>query len=143
MQLPFGWLVDKIKGERDDFWFMFVSSIFLALIPILYIFCDTPSKLYAVQFLYGLVSAAALPTWLAIFTRHLDKEREGYEWGIYQTASGLSAAACASLGGFLAGEYGFKALFIVVSILNIFGSLFLLGVYRHMRRGYVLRTDRN
>ncbi len=141
MQIPFGWMIDKIKGERDDFWFMFVSSLMLALVPILYIFCDTPTKLYAVQFLYGLFSAAALPTWLAIFTRHIDKQREGYEWGIYQTASGLSMAACASLGGFLANEYGFKALFIVVSLLNVFGSLFLIGIYSHMRKGHVLKGD--
>jgi MFS family permease len=86
-----------------------------------------------------LVSAATLPTWLAIFTRHIDKEKEGYEWGIYQTAAGLSSAACASLGGFLAAEYGFNALFITVSVLSFAGAVFLSGIYRHMRMGGVLK----
>jgi len=143
MQIPFGRLIDKIKGEKDDFWFMVVGSLLLALIPIFYIFCDTPAKLYAVQFLYGFVSAATLPTWLAIFTRHIDKDREGYEWGIYQTAAGLSAAACASLGGFLAQEYGFRSLFVLVSVLNFAGAIFLLGIYRHMKKGCVLNKKRN
>jgi MFS family permease len=139
MQMPFGHLIDKIKGEKDDFWFMLIGSILLALIPIFYIFCDTPTKLYAVQFLYGLVSAATLPTWLAIFTRHIDRNREGGEWGIYQTAAGLSSAACASLGGFLAVKYGFTALFITVSALCFIGAIFLLGIYQHMRTGGVLK----
>jgi MFS family permease len=142
MQMPFGRLIDKIKGERDDFWFMLIGSILLAMIPIFYIFCDTPIKLYAVQFLYGLLSAATLPTWLAIFTRHIDRNQEGAEWGVYQTAAGLSSAACASLGGFLAVKYGFASLFITVSILCFTGSLFLIGIYRHMRMGGVLRKKR-
>lgn len=140
MQMPFGRLIDRIKGEKDDFLFMLIGSILLALIPVFYIFCDTPAKLYAVQFLYGLVSAATLPTWLAIFTRHIDRDREGAEWGLYQTAAGLSSAACASLGGFLAAAYGFTALFLTVSALCFVGALFLSSIYRYMRAGGVLSS---
>jgi DHA1 family quinolone resistance protein-like MFS transporter len=139
MQIPFGYLIDRIKGEKDDFWVMFVGTLLLSLIPIFYIFCDTPIKLYAVQFLYGLVGAATFPTWLAIFTRHIDKNREGLEWGVYQTLSGVSAAVFSALGGFVAFKYGFNALFITVSIFCLIGGMFLLGLYHHMVQGKVLR----
>jgi MFS family permease len=139
MQIPFGYIIDKVKGEKDDFWVMFVGTILMAAIPIFYIFCDTPLKLYAVQFVYGLVGAATFPTWLAIFTRHIDHNREGFEWGVYQTLSGVSMAIFSALGGFIASEYGFKTLFISVSILCLTGGLFLTGLYNHMVRGKILR----
>ena len=139
MQIPFGYLIDKIKGEKDDFWVMFIGTLLLSLVPILYIFCDTPIKLYVVQFLYGLVGAATFPTWLAIFTRHIDKNREGLEWGVYQTFSGISAAVFSALGGFVAFKYGFNILFIIVSIFCLIGGFFLLGLYQHMVQGKVLR----
>ncbi len=138
MQIPFGYIIDRIKGEKDDFWVMFFGTLLMALIPILYIFCDTPLKLYIVQFVYGLLSAATYPTWYAIFTRHIDRNRAGFEWGIYQTLSGVSIAGFSALGGFVASEYGFPALFITVSVVCFIGGLFLLGLYRHMIKGGIL-----
>jgi MFS family permease len=138
-QIPFGRLIDRIKGEKDDFYVLLFGSLAISLIPLAYIFCDTPLKIYIVQFFYGIIAAAALPTWLAIFTRHIDKDREGLEWGLYQTFAGLSAAVCASLGGFLATQFGFKTLFITVSVFSFFGSLFLFGIYSRMRSGGVMK----
>jgi MFS family permease len=140
-QIPFGRLIDKIKGEKDDFWFLFIGTLLLSFIPIAYIFCDTPLKLYAAQFVYGIVSGATLPTWLAIFTRHIDRDREGLEWGIYQTSAGLSGAIFASLGGFVAASFGFDVLFVIVAVLSSLGALFLLGVYSKMRSGGVFKTS--
>jgi MFS family permease len=139
-QIPFGQLIDKIKGEKDDFWFLFIGTLLLSVIPIAYIFCDTPGKLFVAQFAYGIISGSTLPTWLAIFTRHIDHEREGLEWGVYQTAAGLAGAAFAALGGFVAAEFGFKSLFIAVSILSFIGALFLLGIYSRMRSGGILKA---
>jgi DHA1 family quinolone resistance protein-like MFS transporter len=138
MQIPFGYIIDKIKGEKDDFWVMFIGTLLLAAVPILYIFCKNSIQLYIIQFIYGLVGAATFPTWLAIFTRHIDRNREGLEWGIYQTLSGVSAAVFSALGGFVAFKYGFTSLFATVSVFCFIGGLFLIGLYRHMVRGRVL-----
>jgi MFS family permease len=134
-QMPIAWFIDKIKGEKDDFWFMFVGSFLSAIIPILYIFVKTPSELYLVQFIYGLIIAATFPTWLAIFTRHIDKEREGTEWAIYQTMVDFSTAIFAFLGGFLAMRFGFKNLFLLTAACNFIGAVFLIGVYKKMKPG--------
>jgi len=50
----------------------------------------------------------------------------------------LGTAASASLGGFLAYRFGFAPLFVVISIISFFGTLFLLGVYHDMKEGPVL-----
>ncbi|MFH1978871.1 MAG: MFS transporter [Patescibacteria group bacterium] len=137
-QIPVGIIVDKIPGEKDDFWFMFAGHMLFSIAPLFYIVISTPLQLYIFQFFYGLVVALAAPTWCAIFTRHIDKNYEGIEWASYTTLTELGAAGTAFLGGLLAYRFGFNVLFILVSIASFVGSIFLLGIYRKMRPGKVL-----
>ena len=44
-QIPMGNLIDKIKGERDDFWFLFFGYALYSIIPLLYLFKNTISAL--------------------------------------------------------------------------------------------------
>lgn len=133
-QIPLAILVDKIKGEKDDFWFLFAGSMLFSIVPLFYLFISTPIQLYLVQIFYGLATAATLPTWLAIFTRHIDKGREGVEWGVYKTLTDLTAAATAFIGGFIASRFSFAPLFLIVSVTSFIGSMFLLWVYRKIIR---------
>jgi len=137
-QIPFGHLIDKIKGEKDDFWFLLLGSMLISFVPIMYIFVDSPAKLYAVQFFYGLVGGATFPTWYAIFTRHIDKEKAGIEWGLYQTMADMSTALFSALGGFLVSKFNFKLIFILVSCMSFIGSLSIMGIYSKMTPGKVL-----
>lgn len=137
-QIPFAAIIDKIKGEKDDFWAMFLGSILFSILPLLYLIISTPLQLYLVQFLYGITTALAVPPWYAIFTRHIDKNREGIEWGVYQTLVDLGAAGTAAIGGFLAYRFGFEALFVTVSIVSLIGTFFLLGVRKNLKTGKVL-----
>ena len=89
--------------------------------PLLYLFIEQPWHLFIIQFFFGLGSALTYPTWSAIFTRHIDRGKEGMEWGIYQTLSDLSGAIAAPIGGFIAALYGFSAVMILASILGFFG----------------------
>ena len=50
MQIPIAELVDRIRGERDDFWIMFIFTLIIAVIPLTYLFIHTPFQLYIVQF---------------------------------------------------------------------------------------------
>lgn len=136
-QIPAASLVDKIKGEKDDFWAMLIGSLVISVVPLCYLLISTPFQLYVVQFFYGLAAAIIFPAWMAIFTRHIDKQREGIEWGVYQTLVDIGSAVTASLGGFIAFRYGFDNLFILVSILSFVGSFYLVGVYHKMRVGKV------
>ena len=137
-QIPFAALIDRIKGEKDDYWALFMGSLAFSVIPLFYLVISEPWHLYVLQFFYGLASAATYPSWYAIFTRHIDKNHEGMEWGVYQTLVDFSMAATASIGGFIAYRYGFSQLFVLVSIVSVIGSLFIMAVYKNMRPGYVL-----
>lgn len=140
-QIPAAILIDKIRGEKDDFWAMLIGSVICSLVPLAYIVISSPLQLFATQFIYGLAAAFTFPSWLAVFTRHIDKNHEGVEWGVYQTLIDLGSAGAASVGGFLAYRYGFYPLFIIVSLTTFVGSMFLVFVYKNMKSGKVILDD--
>jgi MFS family permease len=74
-----------------------------------------------------------LPSWLALFTRHVDKDHEGMEWGVYSMLTDLGGAAVAGLGGIIAYSYGFKPLFVIVFVMSIIGTLLLLSLKENLK----------
>ncbi|MBU0531554.1 MFS transporter [Patescibacteria group bacterium] len=133
-QLPIAGLIDKIKGELDDYWLLVIGSILTSFVPLLYILATTPTHLYLIGVIYGILAAFTLPTWYAIFTRHVDHNREGIEWSLYTTLTDVSAAAAAAIGGYIAATLGFNTLFVVVSAVALFGSLMLIFMHKDMRK---------
>ncbi|MCA9378814.1 MFS transporter [Candidatus Dojkabacteria bacterium] len=128
LQIPIANLIDRIRGEKDDFWLMFSFTIIIALIPLLYLFISTPLQLYIVQFVLGLCTAFTFPTYMAIFTRHIDKSKEGTEWGVYFTLTDLVSAALAAVGGYVASSQGFPVLIVLVVIISTIGGLLLYPI---------------
>lgn len=137
-QIPVAVMADNIKGEKDDFWFMIAGTLVLVSTPIMMIFIDKIWQLYVIQAIHGLGNAAIYPTRMAIFTRHIDKKHEGLEWGIFQTLMDISLAASAFLGGFLVSSFGWAVLMIIRSSLYLTGALFIVGIYKKMKKGKVL-----
>lgn len=133
LQIPIAHIIDKIRGERDDFWLMFIFTICMAFIPLLYLIIKTPMQLYLVQFIFGFFTAFTFPAYMAIFTRHIDKNKEGTEWGIYFTLTDIAGAALAGIGGYIAVSVGFPALIITVVILSFIGSLLLWLIKPYIR----------
>jgi len=132
-QIPAASVVDKIRGEKDDFWILFTGSVAAAIVPIFYLIINTPLQLYIIQFVYGLIIAFTYPSYMAIFTRHVDQDKVGTEWGIYFTLNDFSAAVAASIGGVIAQTIGFHALIVGVVFVSILGVLLLFPLKPYMR----------
>jgi hypothetical protein len=137
LQVPIGILLDKKGGEKDDFWVMFLGTLLAASVPIGYLFSTAPWHIYFWQIIYALGMAMALPSWLAIFTRHVDKGQEAFEWGLESTSIGLGAGIAGGLGGIVSTYFGFPILFISVTVLNLISAFCLLAV----RNKVFLRRD--
>lgn len=133
LQIPLGQLIDRVKGEKDDFWAMIIGSMIVSLVPLLYLVIKTPGQLFLVQGLYGIGGALTYPSWMAIFTRHLDKKKIGWQWSVYQATVDLGGAMAAGVGGFLAKTVGFNKLFIFASAASFLGSGLLLKVSRGLK----------
>jgi len=122
--------LDVMKGERDDFNFL-VRGLYIAnLIPLGYIFSTQPWHIFTLEFIRGLSMACVVPSWSAIFTRHIDRGWEAFSWSIESTAIGFAAGFAAAFGGMIASILGFKALFVLVSMFGLISSSTLLLI-RH------------
>ncbi len=133
LQIPLASLMDRIKGERDDYWFLLLGSLVAAIVPLAYLVIKTPLQLYAVQFVYGAMMAMAFPSFMAIYTRHISRNKEGVAWGVYFTATDLAAALAATAGGILADTIGFRPLIVMASFLGIVGTVLIYFIRSHLR----------
>jgi len=117
--------LDVKKGEGDDFKFL-IYGLFLAnLVPLAYIFSTQLWHVFLLEIIRGVCWACAGPSWLGIFTRHIDEGWEAFSWSIESTGVGFAAAFAAAFGGILAGILGFKAVFFLVGVFGLTASFFL------------------
>lgn len=133
-QVPIAWIIDRKKGEIDDFWIMIAGSLMIALSAFLYIPAKKVSDIYLIQVFSGIGTALSVPSWLATFTRHVDQHKEGFEWSIYHTMTDLGGALAAGLGGVIANYLGFRPLFFLVGLLSFLGTAFLFAFYGDLRK---------
>ena len=127
-EIPIAVYLDKNHGEKDDFWFMFIGMLVISLVPIGYIFSTLPWHIYILQVVYAAGMAMTLPSWLAIFTRHIDKGKEAFEWSLETTAIGTGAGIAGGLSGILVAHVGFEVLFIIVGGFTLVSAIILLAI---------------
>lgn len=137
LQIPSAAIIDKICGDKDDYWFLLIGTAVVSVIPLLYIFISTPLELYIVQFILGAATAFTYPSYMALFTRYIDKNREATAWGVYFTLTDISSAATAAIGGVLAATVGFEKVIYAVVIL----SLAATAIYIPMKKSLTHPAD--
>jgi DHA1 family quinolone resistance protein-like MFS transporter len=131
IQLPIGKYVDK---HNHKYLFLIIGSLLITVKPFLYIFTNHIYWVYFIQFIYGLGSALAFPSWLGLWSTHLDKNQESFEWSLYSTTTGIALAFSAAIGASVAQWLGFQATFLIVGSFSIIGCLTLLKMeYRKAR----------
>lgn len=124
--------LDKTKGEKDDFNFLIKGMFVANLIPLGYFFSNQVWQIFLLEFIRGLAMACVVPTWSAIFTRHIDKGWEAFSWSIESTGIGFAAGFAGAIGGILASLLGFRAVFVLVSIFGLISSFILLLIRPHI-----------
>lgn len=133
-QVPIAALIDKIRGEKDDFYLLIVFSILSSLIPLFYLIISTPLELYLVQFVLAIFTAFTFPSYMAIFTHHITPKKEGTAWGVYFTLTDLSSAALAAVGGYIAAREGFPILIVITVVVSVIGSLLLWPIKPYIKK---------
>jgi len=122
-QIPIANFLDKTKGENDDFYALVFGTILASLAPIGFIFSTQPWQMYSLQGIQALGMAFAIPSWSAIFTRHIEKGREAFCWSLDSSALGIGTGVAGIIGGIVAKTFGFVPLFVGVAVLGIISGL--------------------
>jgi len=136
---PFGVMLDRYKGERDDYLFLVAGNFIVALSLFGYVSATLPWHVYLYQAFCGLGVAMSLGGWRSIFTKHIDKGKEATEWCLDDTMLSLGTAAAGVLAGWMVVTWGYAAAFICAGSLGLLSVVILLFL-RHEIEGVF---DRN
>ena len=125
LQIPVGQYLDRNYGEKDDFWFMVLGTFLTGLVPFGYLVSSRPWHIYSFQILHAIGMAMVIPSWSAIFTRHIDKGKEAFEWSTRSTVLGFATGIAGAVGGVMVAIFGFKLTFILVGAITLFSAFIL------------------
>ena len=132
-EIPVGMYIDKTETEHDDLYSAMIGTIMTGLTMFCFMYITQIWQLYLLQAILGIGAAIAFPGWYSIFTKHVDKHKEAFEWSLYDVLLGMGMAAAAGLGGVLVAMYGFDLVFVIAGVSAIIGALFLLMVRKVLR----------
>jgi len=134
IQVPLGILIDKTKGEKIDFWSLFLGNLLMSVSLFTYIWVSLPWHIYLISFIYGIGGALAYPAWTGLFTRNMVANKESFAWSFSTTFVELGRAGAAILGAFIGEILGFDSLFVVVGGLSLLGTFLLFIFYDELVR---------
>jgi MFS family permease len=136
---PFGVILDKYKGERDDYLFLVSGNFIVALALFGYVFAVLPWHIYLFQAFCGLGVAMSLSGWRAIFTKNIDEGKEATEWSIDDMMLSIGTALAGVFAGWMVLNWGYSAAFVSAGILGMI-SVFILLCLRHEIKGVFNRN---
>ena len=128
IQIPVAIFIDKREGEKDDFYTLVFSLLLAGFSAILFMTVHTIVGLYVVQFIYAVSMGLYIPSWSAIFSRHIDKTHAALNWSLDSTFVGLTYGTAALIGGVVGKIFGFQAIFVLVGVLSFVGSFVLFSL---------------
>lgn len=138
VQLFVASFLDRTPGEKDDFLFLMTGMVAANLVPLGYVFARELWHIVLLEFVRGLAMACVVPSWYAIFTRHLPKGREAFTWSLDSTGVGVAAGFSALFGGVVAMFLGFQWAFVLVSFFGLLSTGILWAI-----RGSLYVKDRH
>ena len=101
-----------------------------ALGCLFYFFVYNQTTLVITQIILGLAEAIQIPAYDALYSKYLTKKHYASEWADWEAMGYITTAIAAIAGGYVASLYGFKALFIVMFIISIFGVISSLKMFK-------------
>ena len=111
---------------------MLVGSMIIALVPLFYLRAENIIEIYLIQFIFGIGNGLSYPGWMTIFSRFIEKGKEGYAWSSYNTYVTLATASTAMTGGYIAQNFGFKFVFISLFAFVIVSVILILKMHKHI-----------
>ncbi len=131
-QIPISLFLDARHGERADYWFLILGLMITGIAPLGFLISKLPWHVYSFEAFHAIGMAFIIPSWNAIFTRHMDKGREAFEWAMDSTCLGFGIAITGAIGGLTAATFGFTAIFIAVAVVNLFSAFMILMIHKNI-----------
>ena len=86
-------------------------------------FSDSVTSLFISYAIGGMGLGIGAPAKNALFSIHIDKNKETTEWSIADGITFICMALATALGGFIAAQYGFKIVFLLAGAITLLGFI--------------------
>jgi len=127
IQIPIGLYLDKVEGEKDDFYALIIGLLVASLAMFSFMAATEIWHIYLIIFIKAIAFALYAPAWTAIFSRHLDKDHTALEWALGSTSVGMAMGVAGFVGGWLA-KIHFNWVFLFGGFLALASAIILLLV---------------
>lgn len=135
IQVPLARRIDKKVGEKDDFHVMMIGALIGVFYTFGFLLIKTSLQFYLLSALGGIGGAFLMAAYYGIFSRHVDKCSQGFEWSLFSVGGlTISTAIGAAVGGVYTDAFGFNVTFITAGILNTVAMLLLVSLYPFMNK---------
>jgi MFS family permease len=127
----------KFLSKSGEFKKFIVTIFGMMMISLAYLGFSMTNSIQQVFLFYAVIGVGlgiASPAKNSLFSSHLDKDKETFEWGLADASVFLGMALSAVIGGFVANKYGFQLLFVIAAIVNFLGIIpYVLYIHRERK----------
>ena len=124
---------DKIKHQEN----ILVIGRILTFVGITgYLFVKSPAHLFIVEIFLGISTAISTPAFDSLYSKNLSKGKFASQWGTWEAMYAIAAGIAAIIGGYIAQEFGFKILFIIMSVLSLISLITILLLKKYIKEIY-------
>lgn len=101
IQIPTGWIHDKLKGDHDEALTMVIGNLLMGLPYIFYPMLPNYTVYLILQAIFGIGAGINVISWRKLFAKNLDKGQEGKSYGTYDAILNIVTAAFCAIGGYI------------------------------------------
>jgi len=115
-----GKVSDKIGKEK----LMVAGYALNAVFTFCYLLVSKPLHLFLVQGGLGVAAALSIPTWMALYAKHADKDKDGFTWGIGTGLNRILTGIAIIIGGLIVTYFSFTTLFVTMGIIQVIATIY-------------------
>ena len=120
MIILFGKYEDRVKNKEL---IVVIGYFLMAAGAAAYMLVSSIGELFAVQLFNAIGVGLVTPAWRTTYAKAEDRGKETEEWAFMEGGNRFFIATGAILGGFILKYYSFKAIFVVMAILQLGAAL--------------------
>ena len=135
IQIPFSRYIDAHDDIKALRWLL-TGTFLMVVVPFIYMIANHIYWVFLAQIIYGIGHGLYSPSWLGLWSVHLDEGHESFEWSSQSGLVGLGAAITALIGAAVAQYIGFRITFLLAGIVCFIGGSVLVALsHQKVRRG--------
>lgn len=128
-RLSSAYIVDKRLSDKKKVAFSIFGTVLIGISYILYVLARLPWHVYLLQTMNGIGTGFRYAPFMSLFTRHIDKGQESFEWGMAAVSTSIGQALTGAIGGVLVELYGFNLVFTLAGAFIVLSSFIPLTIY--------------